>query len=161
VLARRRDDRQLGSDLRRAGVLPSGHPLASRDTLTLADVAGQPWVAAGLATDECAPAPWRDDWLINPRPGGDMPLIGAVASTIEEWREYIVAGHGLSLCPASAETYNARPGIVFVPGTDVPPTALCAAWRAADDRPVVRSFVDLVTSVAGQGQRDHGAVALA
>jgi DNA-binding transcriptional LysR family regulator len=152
--------RQLDEESR-VFVLPAGHPLASRDTLTLADVAGQPWVAAGLATDGCASAPWRDDWLINPRPGGDMPLIGAVASTIEEWREHIVAGHGLSLCPASAEIYNARPGIVFVPGMDVPPTALCVAWRADDDRQVVHSFVDLVTSVAGQNQRDHGTVALA
>jgi DNA-binding transcriptional LysR family regulator len=145
----------------RVFVLPAGHPLASRDALTLADVAGQPWVAAGLATDGCVPAPWRDDWLINPRPGGNTPLVGAEARTIEEWREHIVAGHGLSLCPASAETYNARPGIVFVPATDVPPTALCVAWRADDARLVVRSFVDLVTSVAGQGQREHGAVALA
>ena len=152
--------RQLDEESR-VFVLPARHPLASRDTLTLAEVAGQPWVAAGLATDGCLPAPWRDDWLINPRPGGDMPPIGAVASTIEEWREHIGAGHGLSLCPASAETYNARPGIVFVPGTDAPPTALCVAWRADDDRPVVRSFVDLMISVAGQNQRDHGAVALA
>lgn len=156
-----------GIELRRVAeesrvfVLPAGHPLASHGTLTLADVAGQPWVAAGLATDGCVPAPWRDDWLVNPRPGGDTPLIGAVARTIEEWREHIVASHGLSLCPASAETYNARPGIVFVPATDVPPTALCVAWRADDARLVVRSFVDLVTSVAGQGQREHGAVALA
>jgi DNA-binding transcriptional LysR family regulator len=152
--------RQLDQESR-VFVLPVGHPLTFRDTLTLADVAGQPWVAAGLATDGCDPAPWRDDWLVNPRPDGDTPLIGAVADTIEEWREHIVAGHGLSLCPASAETYNARPGIVFVPGTDVPSTALCVAWRADDDRLVVRSFVDLVTSVAGHAQRDHGAVALA
>ena len=156
-----------GIELRRVAeesrvfVLPVGHPQTFHDTLTLADVAGQPWVAAGLATDGCVPAPWRDDWLVNPRPGGDTPLIGAVARTIEEWRENIVASHGLSLCPASAETYNARPGIVFVPATDVPPTALCVAWRADDARLVVRSFVDLVTSVAGQGQREHGAVALA
>jgi DNA-binding transcriptional LysR family regulator len=152
--------RQLDQESR-VFVLPVGHPLTFHDTLTLADVAGQSWVAAGLATDGCDPAPWRDDWLVNPRPDGDTPLIGAVADTIEEWREHIVAGHGLSLCPASAETYNARPGIVFVPGMDVPSTALCVAWRADDDRPVVHSFVDLVTSVAGHAQRDHGAVALA
>lgn len=144
----------------RVFVLPARHPLAARGPLSLADVAGQPWVAAGLATDGCAPAPWRDDWLVNPRPGGDTPVIGAVAHTIEEWREHIVAGHGLSLCPASAEAYNARPGIVFVPGTDAPPTALCLAWRADDDRPLVQAFVDLVTSAAGLNQRDHGAVAL-
>jgi DNA-binding transcriptional LysR family regulator len=130
-------------------VLPAGHPLATRQTLTLADVAGQPWVAAERSADGCEPSVWRDDWLANPRPGGDVPVIGAVARTIEEWREHIVANHGLSLCPASAETYNARPGIVFIPGKDVPPTALCVAWRADDDRPLVRSFVELVTGVAG------------
>jgi len=112
-------------------------------------VAGRPWVAAGLATDGCEPARWRDEWLFNPRPGGDVPVIGAVARTIEEWREHIVAGHGLSLCPASAGTHNARPGIAFVPSKDMPPTPLCVAWRGADDRPIVRSFVEFVRSVAG------------
>jgi DNA-binding transcriptional LysR family regulator len=143
----------------RVFVLPAGHRLAGRGPLSLADVAGQPWVAAGLATDGCAPAPWRDDWLVNPRPGGDVPVIGAEARTIEEWREHIVAGHGLSLCPASAETHNARPGIVFVPGADTPPTALCLAWRSGDDRPVVQAFVDLVTSAAGRGTTETSRVA--
>ncbi len=139
--------RQLASE-QRVFVLSERHPLATRETLTLADVAGQPWVVAEPATDGCDPFAYRDDWLINPRPGGDVPVIGAAARTIEEWREHIVASHGLSLCPASAETYNARPGIVFIPAKDVPPTALCVAWRAEDDRPLVRSFVELVTSVA-------------
>jgi DNA-binding transcriptional LysR family regulator len=152
--------RQVGAEPR-VFVLPAGHPLASRQVLTLADVAGQPWVAAETATDGCDPARWRDDWLLNPRPGGDMPVIGAVARTMEEWREHIVAGHGLSLCPASAETHNARPGIVFIPGKDVPDTALCVAWRTGDDRPIVRNFVELATSVAGARREDHGAVQLA
>jgi len=139
--------RQVDSEPR-VFVLPAGHPLAAREALSLADVAGLPWVAADLATDGCEPVRWRDDWLINPRPGGDVPVIGAVARTIEEWREHIVAGHGISLCPASAETHNARPGIVFVPGKDTPSTALCVAWRADDNRPAVRSFVEFVTSAA-------------
>jgi DNA-binding transcriptional LysR family regulator len=139
--------RQVDSEPR-VFVLPSGHPLAGRETLTLGDVAGLPWVAAELATDGSDPARWRDDWLIVPRPGGDVPVIGAVARTIEEWREHIVAGHGISLCPASAETHNARPGIVFIPAKDVPPTTLCVAWRDGDSRPAVRSFVELVTGAA-------------
>ena len=139
--------RQVDSEPR-VFVLPAGHPLVAREALSLADVAGLPWVAADLATDGCEPVRWRDDWLINPRPGGDVPVIGAVARTIEEWREHIVAGHGISLCPASAETHNARPGIVFVPGKDTPSTALCVAWRADDNRPAVRSFVEFVTNAA-------------
>jgi DNA-binding transcriptional LysR family regulator len=125
----------------RVFVLPSGHPLASRASLGLADVAGLPWVAAPLAADGCAPAAFRDSWLMVPRPGGDVPVIGAEARTIEEWRELIAAGRGISLCPASSEAFSARPGIVFVPSSGVPATSLCVAWRADDLRPAVLGFV--------------------
>ena len=134
---------------RRVFVLASGHPLASRSSLDLADVAGMPWVAAPLSVDGCAAPAFRDDWLIVPRPGGDVPVIGAVAQTIEEWREHVAAGHGISLCPASAEAFSARPGIVFVPARDVPPTSLCVAWRADDLRPAVLGFVKVAAGVFG------------
>jgi hypothetical protein len=41
-------------------MLPEGHPLAGRDMLEFADVAGLPWVAAAPAVDGCAPLRWRD-----------------------------------------------------------------------------------------------------
>jgi DNA-binding transcriptional LysR family regulator len=135
----------------RVFVLPSGHPLASHEVLELADVAGLPWVATALAVDGCSPSRWRDDWLVNPRPGGDVPIIGAVARTIDEWREHVVAGRGISLCPASSEVYHARPGLAFVPCKGVPVTSLAVAWRADDSRPVVTGFVELATSVARDG----------
>src|SRR6266568_331407 len=130
----------------RVFVLPSGHPLAPRSVLSLADVAGLPWVAAPLATDGCAPSRFRDDWLMVPRPGGDVPVIGAEARTLEEWRELIAAGRGISLCPASSEAFSARPGIVFVPSRGVPMTSLCVAWRADDLRPTVLGFVKVAAS---------------
>jgi DNA-binding transcriptional LysR family regulator len=132
----------------RVFVLPAGHPLSSRPVLGLADVAGLPWVAAPLAVDGCAPARWRDDWLVVPRPGGDVPVIGAVAQTIEEWREHIAAGRGISLCPASSEVFSARPGIVFVPSRGVRLTSLCVAWRADDVRPEVLAFVKVASGGA-------------
>ena len=110
-------------------------------------VAGLPWVAAPLAVDGCSPSAFRDDWLMVPRPGGDVPVIGAEARTIEEWRELIAAGRGISLCPASSEAFSARPGIVFVPSCGVPATSLCVAWRADDLRPAVLGFV----KVAAEG----------
>jgi DNA-binding transcriptional LysR family regulator len=133
----------------RVFVLPAGHPLASRPVLELADVAGLPWVAAPLASDGCHPSRWRDDWLMVPRPGGDVPVVGAEASTIEEWREHIAAGRGISLCPASSEAFSARPGIVFVPARGVPVTSLCVGWRADDVRPEVLAFVKVATSAGG------------
>ncbi len=36
----------------------------------------------------------RDDWLMSSRPPGDQPVIGAIARTIEQWREHAVAGRG-------------------------------------------------------------------
>ncbi len=110
------------------------------------------WVAAEAATDGCDPDRWRDDWLVKPRPGGDQPIIGAVARTIDEWRELVVAGRGISLCPASAERFHGRPGLAFVPSRGVPAAELCVAWRAEDASPLVRRFADLVTTAA----RDPG-----
>jgi DNA-binding transcriptional LysR family regulator len=139
--------RQVGQE-RRVFVLPAGHPLAAREQLGLDDVAGLPWIAAETATDGCDPTRWRDDWLASPRPGGDQPIIGAVARTIDEWREHVVAGLGISLCPASAERLHARPGISFVPSRGVPPAVTCVAWRAGDTRPEVLSFAETVTAAA-------------
>ena len=143
----------------RVFVLPAGHPLSSRPVLELADVAGLPWVAAPLSVDGCAPARWRDDWLVVPRPGGDVPVIGAVAATIEEWREHIAAGRGISLCPASSEAFSARPGIVFVPSRGVPVTSLCVAWRADDVRPEVLAFVKVAAGGVTAGGVASGGVA--
>ena len=47
------------------------------------------WVIPADRPTWCAPARWRDEWLVSPRPGGDEPVIGAVARTIDEWREHI------------------------------------------------------------------------
>jgi DNA-binding transcriptional LysR family regulator len=129
----------------RAFVLPAGHALAASEKLTLADVAGLPFVTADLATDGCEPRAWQDDWLIRPRPGGDVPIIGATARTADDWCEHVAAGHGIGLCPASAATFHGRPGVCFIPSTGLTPTTMCVAWRTGDTRPPVQRFVSLAT----------------
>jgi len=136
------------ADEPRVFVLPSDHPLAARSQLTLADVAGLPWIAAAPSVDGCAPMSWRDAWLLVPRPGRDEPVVGAVARTIEEMRELIAAGRGIGLCPASAEQFNPRPGVTFVASKDTPSAAVCVAWRTGDKRPAVRSFVETARATA-------------
>ena len=132
----------------RVFVLAASHPLAGRESLGLADVAGLPWIAAEAAADGCDPDRWRDDWLVNPRPNGEQAIIGAVARTIDEWRELVVAGRGISLCPASAEQFHGRPGLAFVPARGVPAAELCVAWRAGETSPAVRRFADVVVAAA-------------
>jgi DNA-binding transcriptional LysR family regulator len=133
----------------RVFVLASGHPLARRPVLTMTDVAGLPWIAAPPAADGCEPEAWRDDWLGVPRPDGTAPVIGAQARTIEEWREHVATGRGISLCPESSEAFSQRPGITFVPARGVPPTSLCVGWRVEDARPVVASFVAVAAGLSG------------
>jgi len=127
----------------RVFVLPAGHPLAASEELRLADVRGLPFVTADLATDGCEPRAWQDDWLVRPRPGGDVPIIGATARTVDDWCEHVAAGHGIGLCPASAATFHNRPGVCFVPGAGLAPATMCVAWRAGDTRPAVQRFVSL------------------
>jgi len=127
----------------RVFVLPDGHPLAAREELRLADVCGLPFVTADLACDGCEPRAWQDDWLIRPRPGGDVPIIGATARTVDEWCEHVAAGHGIGLCPASAAAFHGRPGVCFVRSAGLPPTTMCIAWRTGDTRPAVQRFVSL------------------
>lgn len=124
-------------------VLAAGHPLADREELSLSDVAGLPFVTADLAADGCEPRAWQDDWLIKPRPGRDVPIIGATARTVDGWCEHVAAGHGIGLCPASAARFHDRPGVCFVPSAGLPPTVMCVAWRTSDTRPVVQHFVAL------------------
>src|SRR5215469_2245989 len=130
--------------------LPVGHPLTAREELSLADVAGLPFVTADLATDGCEPRAWQDDWLIKPRPRGDVPIIGATARTVDEWCEHVAAGHGISLCPASAARFHGRPGVCFIPSAGLPPATMCVAWRSGDTRPAVQRFV----SLAGESVTD-------
>lgn len=130
--------------------LPAGHPLAARDELRLPDVAGLPFVTADLAADGCEPRAWQDDWLIRPRPGGDVAIIGATAQTVDNWCEHVAAGHGIGLCPASAARFHGRPGVCFVPGAGLPPATMCVAWRAGDTRPEVHHFVALAAESGRQ-----------
>jgi DNA-binding transcriptional LysR family regulator len=131
-------------------VLRAGHPLAAREELKLSDVAGLPFVTAELATDGCEPRAWQDEWLIEPRPGGDVPIIGATARTVDDWCEHVAAGHGIGLCPASAARFHDRPGVCFVPSAGLPPAVMCVAWRTGDTRPAVQRFVSLAAESGPQ-----------
>jgi DNA-binding transcriptional LysR family regulator len=129
----------------RVFVLPAGHPLAGRDTLRMSDVVGEPWVAAVPAVDGCAPEAWRNDWLMEPRPDGGPAIVGATARTLDEWRESVASKEGISLCPASAERYYARPGLAFVPAVGVPQAQLAVGWRTGLLRDEVRRFIDCLS----------------
>jgi DNA-binding transcriptional LysR family regulator len=132
----------------RVFVLPAGHCLAEREQISLTDVSGLRWIAADEASDGCHPTAWRDAWLISPRPGGEHIPIGGIGRTIDDFREQVIAGRGIMLCPASAQAYHSRPELVFVTADGVPPAEVCLAWRTGDSNPIVAAFLDAVNGAA-------------
>ncbi|HZX09261.1 LysR family transcriptional regulator [Kribbella sp.] len=110
--------------------LPPGHPLESRTSLRIADLAGVPVIGPR----DGMPAAVVDFWFIDPRPDGTRAVFGPQASTPEECLHLVAAGHGCWIAPASTVTYFAHPRLTWLPLVDAEPNVLALVWprHAAD-----------------------------
>ncbi|MCO1579197.1 LysR family transcriptional regulator [Crossiella sp. SN42] len=116
--------------------LPPGHRLSTSDSVSFAELAGEPFVALPAAA-----GPQRDFWLGTAH--RDRPaLIGVEAATAEESFEAVAAGLGVSLLAAGNVELYQRPEVRCRPVTGLPPAQLAVIWRAEDDREAVRVFAD-------------------
>lgn len=95
-----------------------------------------------------APDYWRDFWLATSARGGVRTQLGAEVRTVDECFEAILAGRGVAFSPASTSRYYARPGLTFVPVTDIPPSRLGIAWRKDESNVLVRDFVETARALA-------------
>jgi DNA-binding transcriptional LysR family regulator len=121
----------------RVALLPSGHPLASRTRIHLADLAGLPWITTTAAD----PA-----WQAHAQPlagNRDEPNPAVVVETLDEFLEAVITSRGVGLAPASASRLYARPGVAFIDVADAEPSAGALAWRdgAPDANPTVAAFI--------------------
>ena len=137
------DARPLRSE-RRLVALPREHKLARRETLQMADLLDEPFVAL---PEEAGPL--RDYWLALDHRGGRPPLIGAEASSSEETFEAVAAGQGIHLIAEGNAQLYARPDIVCRPVSDLEPSRLAIAWRRNDRRDAVRDLVAAAVEAAG------------
>jgi DNA-binding transcriptional LysR family regulator len=62
--------------------------------------------------------------------------------------EQVAEGAAICFAPQSMAAYYARPDLVWVPLTDAEPLRVALAWRAFDDSPLVRGFVEVVRELA-------------
>ncbi|WP_033288437.1 LysR family transcriptional regulator [Amycolatopsis jejuensis] len=144
------DDTGIGTHVLRSDpigvVLRSDDPLAGRDQVHRADLAGRSWFRFPDGTDPV----WQDFWT-----GGGEFRGGPVVRTVHECLQAVLWNGTVGLAPL---VHDLPQGVTAVPLADYPPSRLVVAWREDSTPPLVRSFVGLALHVARTGL-DHGTAA--
>ncbi|MBS1690828.1 MAG: LysR family transcriptional regulator [Actinobacteria bacterium] len=123
-------------------------------------LAGHTQLSVGQLVDEAfvgrrSPDEWRDFWLAVDSRGGMPVKLGAEVSTVDECFEAIMSERGVAFTQASTQRFYGRPGLAFMPVTDLPPSMLSVAWRTDAETDLVREFVDIATAVASLSPIPH------
>ena len=115
--------------------LSAKHPLTERAELELSDLLDEPFVALPPSAEVL-----RDYWLAVEERDGHPVRIGAQAQSPDEAFEAVAARQGVVLLSAGNARLYSRPGITTRPVVDLSPAELVVAWRADDERPIIREF---------------------
>ncbi|GAA2279162.1 LysR family transcriptional regulator [Streptomyces atrovirens] len=124
-------------------LVPVGHRLAGKESVTLDDIEGEP-------IPRFPDPEWDAYWRVDPRPGGRPAPDGPSVETIEDKLEHIAAGQAVAIVPAALHTGGTRPDLTTVPLHGVEPSHVVVATRAADSSRLVAAFrVSAVTASSG------------
>jgi DNA-binding transcriptional LysR family regulator len=119
-------------------VLPAGHQLAGKETISLADLAGE-----HLLQDPDLVPGWRAvaaEW----RGRSDVPP--PVTHAVEEKLERVAAGRGFVVLPQSTARLYQRPGVFHVRVGGMPLAETCLAWPSSRRSPLIAEFASLAAT---------------
>ncbi|MEV6644883.1 LysR family transcriptional regulator [Amycolatopsis sp. NPDC051371] len=123
-------------------VLPTGHPLAGRASLKLADLAGEPWVLTPRSSWE----PWHHSYDNDFAAAGFTPHVVQRAATVQGLLGLVAAGVGITRLTRSSHSLR-RSGVTFVPlEDDLARTEL--VWVPGHDNPAVPVIADVAVELA-------------
>ena len=125
----------------RVACLPAGHRLAGCGSVRVEELLGEPIVAAPPS-----PGPWRDYWILTDYRTAPAPVV-AEAPTFEAELHLIARGVGISVSALAASRWYRRPGVAFVPISDLEPCRVALAWRP-ESTTLVADLVAAATDVA-------------
>ncbi|MEV5672274.1 LysR substrate-binding domain-containing protein [Streptomyces sp. NPDC052503] len=130
----------------RALAVPAGHPLASRDTVSLEDLALAP-----LIRPADVPQVFLDAHFPQHTPGGRPVPAGPVARSWQDFLTLVGAGKGVTPTCALAAAFYTGQDVVHVPFRDAPPVhyALLRSTRRADAK--IHAFTRIVIGLAAAG----------
>jgi DNA-binding transcriptional LysR family regulator len=124
-------------------VLRADDPLASRDMLRLADLAGRLWFQLPEGTDPI----WRAYWS-GTTAGGEL-RDGPVVRTVSECMQAVLWNGTIGVAPVA---HPLPEGLTCVPLADMPPSRLVVAWNGASADPLIRSFARIAATSYRPGQ---------
>lgn len=116
--------------------MPVDHPLATRDSVGLLELAGEPWIASTVGTI-CY------DWLTSTfRRAGHEPVVAHQAAEFPTQLALVAAGLGAAVVPRLAAD-SVPDGVRLVPVRPALLRRVFAVWRAETGRrPAIRAVVD-------------------
>ncbi|MGW9197649.1 LysR family transcriptional regulator [Micromonospora chersina] len=124
-------------------VLPTGHPLAGRRMIDLADLAGEPWVGSE------PPGPCLEPVIDACAAAGFSPDFVATSEDYATAQGFVAAGLGISLIPRLGLSTR-HPGVIIRPVRRPEPVrAIYAAVREISlDQPALRALLDALMDAA-------------
>lgn len=115
-------------------VVPRGHPLAARASVTAGELAGE----------EAAPCAFETtDWTSYRILGADVPPI----ESYEDKLELVASGRAIAVLPVGDRRSSLRPGLVSVPIEGAPPSQVVLVSRRDDPNPLIRILPAAVEAV--------------
>ena len=127
----------------RVVMVPVGHRLADRRSVTVEDLA-----AEHLLQDPDAVPEWRDVAL--ELQSGERPEV-PVIHQVEEKLELVAAGAGICVLPLSTANFYTRPDVLPLPVDGLGPNEVALAWVAARRSPLIRDFAEAAADTLSPG----------
>ncbi|WP_306185091.1 LysR family transcriptional regulator [Streptomyces sp. MK5] len=126
----------------RVVMLPAGHRLAGRASVTVGDLASE-----HLLQDPDAVPEWRDVALeLRGKRRPEVPPIHQV----EEKLELVASGAGICVIPLSTARFYTRPDVIALPVEDIGPNKVALAWAASRRSPLIHDFAEAAAQTLGQ-----------
>lgn len=130
-------------------LVSASHALATRTTVTLAELADERFLALPAEV-----GPLRETLLATDERGARPVRVGAEVASTEETVEALAAGLGICLVAAGNVRTFLREGVAVLDVVGLSGLDLVLAWRRDDTRPALGVLVDAVRAAAGAGGRE-------
>ncbi|HEY4464353.1 MAG TPA: LysR substrate-binding domain-containing protein [Streptosporangiaceae bacterium] len=117
----------------RVAMLPTSHRLAGKDTVSVADLAGEHLLQEPDTVPE-----WRDI-ATELRSAAGRPS-GPVFRSVEEKLEHVAAGDGIVIVPLSTTTFYTRPDVTHVAVAGIGPNRVCLVWDSSRRSRLIQQF---------------------